>query len=88
MKNYYAILNVQPTATEDEIKRSYRVLAKKYHPDVNPGDATAAAKFAEVNEANSILSDPQKRAEYDAQQKEAAQAAAREEQCAKRLCVI
>ena len=79
MKNYYAILNVSSTATDDEIKRSYRVLAKKYHPDVNPGDATAAAKFAEVNEAHSILSDPQKRAEYDAQQ----QAAAREEMMAR-----
>ena len=72
MKNYYAILNVKPTATEDEIKRSYRVLAKRYHPDVNPGNESAAEKFAEVNEANSILSDPQQRAKYDAELKESA----------------
>ena len=63
------ILNVKPTATEEDIKRSYRVLAKKYHPDVNPGDDTAAERFAEVN---GVLSDPQKRAEYDAKLKESA----------------
>lgn len=72
MKNYYQILNVSPTATEDEIKRSYRVLAKRYHPDVNPGDEAAADKFADINEANSVLSDPKSRAEYDAKLKEAA----------------
>ena len=71
MKNYYQILGIKPTATDDEIKRSYRVLAKKYHPDVNPGDASAASKFADINEANAVLSDPQQRAEYDAKLREA-----------------
>lgn len=70
MKNYYQILNVSPNATEESIKRSYRVLAKRYHPDVNPGDAAAADKFADINEANSVLSDPKARAEYDAKLKE------------------
>ena len=65
MKNYYQILNVRPTATEADIKRSYRVLAKRYHPDVNPGDSAAADKFADINEANAVLSDPKARAEYD-----------------------
>ncbi|MDE6201274.1 MAG: DnaJ domain-containing protein [Clostridiales bacterium] len=72
MKNYYQILGVKPTATEAEIKSSYRVLAKKYHPDVNPDDASAASKFADINEANAVLSDPQARAEYDAKLREAA----------------
>lgn len=71
MKNYYEILNVKPTATDDEIKRSYRVLAKRYHPDVNPDDATAADRFADINEANAVLSDPTSRAQYDAKLKEA-----------------
>ncbi len=64
MKNYYQILNIKPTATEDDIKRSYRVLAKRYHPDVNP-DARAAERFADINEAYDVLSDANKRAEYD-----------------------
>lgn len=72
MKNYYQILNVKPTATETDIKRSYRVLAKRYHPDVNPGDAAAADKFADINEANAVLSDAKARAEYDAKLKESA----------------
>lgn len=71
MKNYYQILNVKPTATEEDIKRSYRVLAKRYHPDVNPGDSAAADKFADINEANSVLSDAKARAEYDQKLKEA-----------------
>lgn len=74
MKNYYQILNVQQTATESDIKRSYRVLAKRYHPDVNPGDAAAADKFADINEANAVLSDPKARAEYDVKLKEATSA--------------
>lgn len=71
MKDYYKILNVSKTATEDEIKRSYRVLAKKYHPDVNPGDQTAADTLAEINEAYGVLSDAQSRAEYDRKVQEA-----------------
>lgn len=71
MKDYYKILNVSKTATEEEIKRSYRVLAKKYHPDVNPGDQKAADTFADINEAHDVLSDAQKRAEYDRKVKEA-----------------
>ncbi len=72
MKNYYQILNIKPTATDEEIKRSYRVLAKRYHPDVNPGDSAASEKFSDINEANSVLSDPKARAEYDQKLKEAA----------------
>ena len=71
MKNYYQILGIKPTATDAEIKSIYRVLAKKYHPDVNPDDATAASKFADINEAHAVLSDPQSRAEYDAKLREA-----------------
>lgn len=71
MKNYYQILNVKPDATDDEIKRNYRVLAKKYHPDVNPGDLVAAARFTDINEAHDVLSDPKRRAEYDAEVKKA-----------------
>lgn len=71
MKNYYQILGIKPTATDAEIKSSYRVLAKKYHPDVNPDDASAASKFADINEANAVLSDPTSRAEYDAKLREA-----------------
>ena len=71
MKNYYQILGIKPTATDAEIKSSYRILAKKYHPDVNPDDATAASKFADINEANAVLSDPKSRAEYDAKLREA-----------------
>ncbi len=71
MKNYYKILEVGMNATDDEIKRSYRVLAKRYHPDVNPDDAAAAEKFADINEANAVLSDPKARADYDIKLKEA-----------------
>ena len=72
MKNYYQILNVRPAATDEDIKRSYRILAKRYHPDVNPGDSSAADRFADINEAHDVLSDPQQRAEYDKKLKEAA----------------
>lgn len=64
-KDYYAILGVSKTATDKEIKQAFRKLARKYHPDVNPGDRGAEAKFKEVNEANEVLSDPQKRKKYD-----------------------
>lgn len=64
-KNYYEILGVERNASQDEIKSAYRKLAKQYHPDFNPGDAAAAEKFKEINEANATLSDEQKRKQYD-----------------------
>ncbi len=64
-KNYYDILGVSKTATQDEIKSAYRKLAKQYHPDFHPNDPEAAEKFKEINEANSVLSDEQKRQQYD-----------------------
>lgn len=64
-KNYYAILGVSKTATPEEIKRAYRKLARKYHPDLNPGDKDAEAKFKDLNEANEVLSDPENRQKYD-----------------------
>jgi preprotein translocase subunit Sec63 len=63
-KDYYAILGVQPNASADKIKRAYRMLAMKYHPDKNPGDAVAEAVFREVLEAYEILSDAKKREDY------------------------
>ena len=64
-KDYYKSLGVDKNATADDIKSAYRKLAKKYHPDANPGDKNAEAKFKEVSEAYAVLSDPQKRATYD-----------------------
>lgn len=64
-KNYYEILGVDKKASADQIKSAYRKLAKQYHPDLHPGDAVAAEKFKEINEANEVLSDSQKRAAYD-----------------------
>ncbi len=64
-RDYYEVLGVSKTATDDELKRAYRTLAKKYHPDMNPGDKEAEAKFKEINEAYGVLSDPNKRSQYD-----------------------
>lgn len=64
-KDYYNILGVKRNASESEIKQAYRRLARKYHPDVNPGDKTAEARFKEINEAHEVLSDPEKRSKYD-----------------------
>ena len=64
-KDYYKILGVDEKASPDEIKKVYRKLAKKYHPDTNPDDAQAAERFKEANEANEVLSDPKKRKQYD-----------------------
>jgi curved DNA-binding protein len=64
-KDYYKILGVGKTASMDEVKRAYRKLAKKYHPDKNPGDKQSEEKFKEINEANEVLSDPEKKAKYD-----------------------
>ncbi len=65
MKDYYSILGVSPDASLEEIKRVYRKLVLKYHPDRNPGDREAEEKFKEINEAYDVLSDPEKRAQYD-----------------------
>lgn len=64
-KDYYELLGVGRDATDDQLKKAYRKMAKQYHPDANPGDATAEAKFKEVSEAYSVLSDPSKRQKYD-----------------------
>lgn len=64
-KDYYAVLGVNKTAPPEEIKRAYRKLARKYHPDLNPGDKDSEAKFKDLNEANEVLSDPEKRQKYD-----------------------
>lgn len=64
-KDYYAILGVNKTASADEIKKTFRRLARKYHPDMNPGDKQAEARFKEVSEAYEVLSDPEKRQKYD-----------------------
>lgn len=64
-RDYYEVLGLQKGASDAEIKKAYRQMAKKYHPDLNPDNPEAEAKFKEVNEANDVLSDPQKKARYD-----------------------
>ena len=65
MDDPYKVLGVSPDASDEEVKRAYRALAKKYHPDMNPGDKEAEAKFKEATEAYSVLSDAEKRKMYD-----------------------
>ena len=64
-RDYYEVLGVPKDADEAALKKAYRALAKKYHPDANPGDKEAEAKFKEASEAYSVLSDPEKRRQYD-----------------------
>ena len=64
-KDYYGALGVKKTATAEEIRKAFRKLARKYHPDVNPGDKSAEEKFKALSEANDVLSDPKKRKIYD-----------------------
>ena len=64
-RDYYEVLGVQKNASQEEIKKAYRKLAKECHPDLHPNDKEAEARFRELNEANEVLSDPDKRARYD-----------------------
>src|SRR6478735_10053324 len=64
-KDYYAVLGIKKTATPEEIRKAFRKAARKYHPDVNPGDKKAEEKFKEISEANDVLSDSKKRKIYD-----------------------
>src|ERR1700756_28562 len=64
-KDYYGVLGVKKSASADDIRKAFRKLARKYHPDVNPGDKSAEEKFKAISEANDVLSDPKKRKIYD-----------------------
>ena len=64
-RDYYEVLGLQKDASDDEIKKAYRKLAKEYHPDLHPGDKTCEEKFKEIGEAYEVLSDPDKKAKYD-----------------------
>ncbi len=77
--DYYKSLGISKSASQEEIKKAYRKLARKYHPDVNPNDNNAHKKFQEINEANEVLSDPEKRKKYDTYGKNWQQGAAQEE---------
>ena len=63
--DYYKILGVDKSASQDDVKKAYKKLARKYHPDLKPNDPDAHRKFQEINEANEVLSDPEKRKKYD-----------------------
>src|SRR5580692_10114633 len=63
--DYYKVLGLEKTASTEDIKKAYRKLARKYHPDLNPNDKEANKKFQQINEANEVLSDPDKRKKYD-----------------------
>lgn len=64
-RNYYDVLEISRTATDDEIRKAYKVMVRKYHPDLNAGDAQAAERFKQVTEAYGVLSDKKKRSMYD-----------------------
>ena len=64
-RDYYEVLGVSRTASQDDIKRAFKQLARKHHPDVNPGDKAAEEKFKEINEAFQVLNDPEKKSQYD-----------------------